>query len=163
MTASGKLQPKLRRNVIVSVPGDVVKVHKKQSELVQEGETLLTLENSDLDSKIIQLEGKIKETKTSHDVANRQRQDKSKSAAERNSASQQKSSLAIELESQKLELKELQRQIAKLNVVSPINGKVLDFRPEELLKSRPLSRGEKVYTIADINGEWELDLSLIHI
>ena len=158
MTASGKLMPKERRHVFASVPGDVVQVYKDQGDTVEKGELLITLENIELQKKIITLDGEIASLEKMINVLRRQKlsDDKEK----RTQAASEYSDYVIQVQSKRSEREELQRQQAKLKIVSPVSGLILDFKAKERLEGRPLNVGDLVFTIANLQGDWEIDLKM---
>ena len=160
MTADGKLHPKERREVFVHVPGDVVEVHVDENTVVQAGQKLLTLENIELQKKIIQLDGEISGLEESIAITARQKQDRNFDAATRRQAASEHADYLVSLQSKKLEREELLRQKSKLEVLAPISGLILDFKAKERLEGRPLNIGDQVFTIANLDGEWEIDLKM---
>ena len=56
------------------------------------------------------------------------------------------------------QLQILQRQLADLEVRSPIDGAVVTWNLRELLEARPVSRGQILMTLADLAGPWQLEL-----
>src|SRR5207302_7916925 len=54
----------------------------------------------------------------------------------------------------------LDRQVKALSVVSPISGVVATFRIEELLRERPVKRGELLLEVMDPTGPWRLELDV---
>ena len=59
---------------------------------------------------------------------------------------------------QKLELK--RRQEAELLVTAPVGGVVATWQLEDLLLRRPVQKGQRLLTVQDPSGEWELELFL---
>ena len=55
-----------------------------------------------------------------------------------------------------------QRELADeqnaLQVLSPLTGKVLDWNADEQLTGKPVAVGERLFSVADTAGPWELDL-----
>jgi HlyD family secretion protein len=61
------------------------------------------------------------------------------------------------LESQ---LRILQAKKAALVVASPINGTVLNWKPAEKLRARPVERGTALFEIGDLKGKWVVELDV---
>ena len=160
MTADGKLEPKEQRAVIVGVPGDVVEVHKDTGDAVKANEKLLTLENIELNEKIIGINGEISKLKTLLENANRQKKNRNLDPQTKERARVDAISHEMDVKLKTLERDELERQKSKLDVLSPIDGVILDFKAKELLQDRPLNRGDQVFRIANPDGEWELDVKM---
>jgi multidrug efflux pump subunit AcrA (membrane-fusion protein) len=52
----------------------------------------------------------------------------------------------------------LQEQRARLEVRSPIEGEVLTWDLKKRLEARPVTRGQILTTVADLDGPWRLEL-----
>ena len=60
----------------------------------------------------------------------------------------------------KKHLEILKSRLDKLNVKAPIDGVVTTFQIEQLLKNRPVQRGELLLEIMDNPGPWQLELDV---
>ncbi len=56
------------------------------------------------------------------------------------------------------ELELLAQRIKELKVVSPIAGQVVTWDLERLLSRRPVARGQRLLTVAETDGPWQLEL-----
>lgn len=69
-----------------------------------------------------------------------------------------------ELEQQQISLQEQKRlleiELAELDVRSPISGQVVTWQIEEILPSRPVRRGESLLKVADVDGDWQMELKV---
>ena len=54
----------------------------------------------------------------------------------------------------------LTEQKADLTMSSPIQGEVITWSVRERLTARPISRGQMLFTVADLEGPWVLELLL---
>ena len=160
MTADGKLEPKEQRSVIVGVPGDVIEVHANTGDEVKANQKLLTLENIELNEKIIQVNGEISRLKELLAIADRIRKNRNESDQARTRAQVDSVTHKTDIKLKTEERVEMERQKSKLEVLSPIDGIILDFKAKELLQDRPLNRGDQVFRIANPAGEWELDVKM---
>lgn len=52
----------------------------------------------------------------------------------------------------------LRRQLRELEIHAPITGEVVTWDPQRTLASRPVRRGERLMTIANLDGPWVLRL-----
>ncbi len=68
--------------------------------------------------------------------------------------------LKVEIEGAKLQVESLQRQVDALSVRSPIAGVVATFRLEELLRKRPVKRGELLLEVMDPARDWRLEVDV---
>jgi len=54
----------------------------------------------------------------------------------------------------------LAKQQQELTVKSPIAGEVITWNVQQQLAARPLRRGDALLTVADVAGEWQLELKI---
>lgn len=158
----GRLMPANRREIFVPYDGEVVEVLVSSGERVTPGQLLVKLRNNELQSEII--------------VTESQREEKLKLLsgllAERDEAihgPNQERSHRIEGDIAKTtaELRGLERKQQvlnerkkKLNVTSPIEGVVATFEVDQLLRHRPVRRGEILLEVMDDSGPWQLELDV---
>jgi multidrug efflux pump subunit AcrA (membrane-fusion protein) len=64
------------------------------------------------------------------------------------------------LKSQRSQLALLAKEREKLLVRSPIDGAVLTWDIEQLLKDRPVERGQSLLGIGDLSGEWVAEIDV---
>ena len=162
--ADGKLLPEVRQDVFASIDGRVEEVPVDTGNLVQEGQLLVRQESRDLDYQMIQLDGEYQ--KTLEDISSTDYQLRSLSGAsgeEREMVERQQ--LLGRLEQLRKTIDSLARQQAlldikedSLKVLSPINGKVVTWDIQELLKGRKVAAGQRLMKIADTTSPWELEI-----
>lgn len=159
----GILQPVARREVFANVAGVVTKVHVRHGDEVKAGQEqpLLELENPALEERIASLEGQIAAT------AERARAVQNTLLSERDLRPAEKDRLRGELAqlqqttislNEQLELAQHQKQ--QLRVFSPIDGIVTTWDVQDRLVARPVERGQVLLSVANPNGEWELDIRM---
>ena len=68
--------------------------------------------------------------------------------------------LEAQLKSVGRELKLLREKEKRLTVVSPIQGSVVTYDVRDILKDRPVERVESLMEVADLSGNWQLELNL---
>lgn len=158
MEAGGILQPTTQRDVFVDTPGVVTAVHVKHGDPVEQGTPLVDLRNTDLEEQLADLVGR-KETvlKQKHSVERALLEENELSAENRNRLSAQLSQLKqrlVSLEKQHELLKEKHKQ---LHITSPIDGQVVTWDIEQLL-FRPVTTGQVLLTVANPDGDWELEV-----
>jgi len=68
--------------------------------------------------------------------------------------------LGIEIEGAEQQVASLSREVKKLEIVSPIAGVVATFRIEEMLRERPVKRGDLLLEVMDPSGPWRLELDV---
>jgi multidrug efflux pump subunit AcrA (membrane-fusion protein) len=156
----GTLEPVLQRDVFASVTGTVEKEGLKvtHGDKVKAGDPLLVMRSSDLEAKIKDLEGKWMASQQQINGFAVQAADSQATSAERKRAGNQKSVEQVKCNSYKLQLDELLEKKKLLTVTAPIDGVVVTWQLQELLpQGRPINQGEKLMTIADPDGDWELE------
>ena len=162
LKAKGSLQPSVKRDVFVAVPGIVNEVHVEDQQMVNAGDPLVTLENTDLQVQLQEVLGQIQTTTEQRLAAN--------DALSRGATTYLSEDEKVRLGGQILELKariqslELQKSLLlkkneMLKITAPIPGQVmLSWDVEESLLNRTVEPGQVLMTIADPSGEWQLDL-----
>ena len=72
-------------------------------------------------------------------------------AAEEQELLERRSSLQAQIEL-------VNQQIAELMLTSPISGRVLTWDPDQLLADRPVTRGQRLLSVANLAEAWEIEL-----
>ena len=159
MACEGQLMPVTHRNVFANVDGVVKEVLIEHGDDVDEGQPLIQIGNLELDQQMQVAIGKINELT---EVIAAARTTMSNRNARSNDDAQQENVAAMkaQLASAELELELLQEKSKRLSVVSPIAGKVVTYNVRDTLTNRPVQRVESLLEVADINGDWMLELSL---
>ncbi len=116
--ASFFVEPRGAEPVYAQVPGSITKVSMEAGEKVKSGESLITLENVDLQVQVVELEGQIKQFDIQ--IRNLQRQE-----LDRGEVGRQIDQYKKMLESAKEQLAEKSKQLELLNVVAPRDGFIL--------------------------------------
>ncbi len=160
--ASGELQPKLQRHVFATTDGEVDALYVRHGDTCRSDEVLLTLRDSQLELDLRRIKGELQTTQTRL-AASRAAMlalDRSEpdAIARFNQLTAEEQELKEALASQERQLEILDEERKKLEVRSPITGRVLTWDVDELLKSRPVRRGQALLSIADVSGPWHLKL-----
>ncbi|MFN3194107.1 MAG: GAF domain-containing protein [Aureliella sp.] len=159
--SQGVLLPKERQKVFATVEGEVASINVEHRSRVREQAQLLSLRNENLELQMKELLGEIAtlETRLNHEYLlhgqQTNRNDLSEQVMQSNSAA---------LEKQKKSLEEqvfmLREKTSKLNILSPIDGEVITWDLQDRLASRPVKPGELLLEVADVAGDWEVELNL---
>ncbi|MBW3595735.1 MAG: efflux RND transporter periplasmic adaptor subunit [Planctomycetes bacterium] len=162
--ASGQLQPQLRRHVFAPSDGVVVELLAKHDRRVRRDEPLAVLRDPKLDFEFRRIEGEIQtaqkrlsaiESLRLEDSAGR---DGAEDRPRRWTAEKEEVEEALGgLRAQRDVLR--QRQ-ASLTIRSPLDGVVITWDVERRLESRPVSRGQVLMTVADLQGPWVVELEV---
>lgn len=161
IAARGELQPQRRYHLFAPQDGVVVTLPKGQGESVGKGETLVTLTDPKLDLEFTEVVAKRRTTEEQLAAvrAARMRNDPAAvQARDRYQLSAQEEQLKEKLNGLEQQYQILSAQRQQLEVRSPTTGRVLTWDIERLLAARPVQRGDRLLTVADLDGPWELAL-----
>jgi hypothetical protein len=160
--ARGVLQPARHRDVFAPRDGTVVDLPIDSEHRVQEGDMLLSLRNEDLDLEQQRVDG---------DLATARKQilaietSRLENRATGSADPERPGQLTAELEQLRERVSGLEdfrrilsQQQEELKLVSPIAGRVLTWNLKQTLDHRPVRRGQRLLTLADETGPWELEL-----
>ena len=158
----GTLQPVARREIFAPSDGSI-ELRVGYGERVRPGDLLLVLHNPDLDYEHTRVLGEIQTTETQ--LLAVQASSVSSSRTDRDPRD------VYQLGADEERLKELlrglrrqrdvlQQQRQDLRIVSPIEGRVLTWNVKELLQSRPVRQGQKLLSVVDPDGPWELEVNV---
>ncbi len=157
--SEGILLPQTRRKVFAEIDGQVAQIDVQHGSQVAEGETLLTLTNFDLQDQLEQISGEID--------ALSQRLKSNKALRLENRNSNDKEAMldndgAIKSQIESLEKRQttIQSKLSKLSVDSPINGEIITWDVSDRLRNRPVTVGDLLLEVADVDGDWEIELNL---
>jgi biotin carboxyl carrier protein len=160
--AKGSLVPEVQHEVFAQVDGVLQEVFVSDAEetFVRQGQPLALMTNNDLMVEIENLKGRIQEAReklnTNQIIQSQKRLeqvDRQMIAGEINSALQTIKSLTNELGLKEEEAKLLQ-------VVSPADGRVVNWQVRQNLLRRPVLRGQNLMTIIDPDTQWQVELEL---
>lgn len=161
VVADGKLLPEIRRDVFAHLDGMVEEVTVSHGELVKKGQILARQRSIDLETQVQQLLGQIAETEkdirsteTRRNMLDSGQADEVEIEELRGRKSQLLET-ARSLEKQYALLKEKQQ---KLEIPSPIDGKVVTWKVKEMIENRPVRKGQRLMEIADSSSRWELEI-----
>ncbi len=161
VVADGKLLPELRRDVFASQDGKVEEVTVRHGQKVVAGEIVAKQWSLDLEERMTQLAGQLDETLEEIRSARRQRQllqgEVQKDDVEREEITGRLARLKVRQESLEKQKKLLELKKEQLVVTTPIDGKVITWKVEEI-KGRAVRRGQRLMEIADPASRWELEV-----
>ncbi len=160
--AEAFLEPVERRSIFANIDGflDILSVEDGQN--VVAGQPLAKLRSPTLDLQIEETMGQIRaigEKRNGLRVAINQ---VSASASDAIAVQTRISTDILLLETQEKQAKEklafLTQERTKLAIHSPIEGVVVSRELRKELEARPLRRGDSLFSIADLNGAWQLNI-----
>lgn len=165
VTVRGELQPVTRKNVFAAIDGHVRDLHVVHGQSVAAGNPLATLASPQLELESRRLFGEIQTARQQLASIDAERlqlgqrfDPESMRLSSKYTSEQQALQKRIEnlLEQEKI----LVEMRADLSVSSPIAGTVMNWDIEQSLTSRPVRRGQPLFSIADLNGEWRVRLNV---
>ncbi len=161
MKAKGKLQPQDRRFVFPGVDGKVVRVLHEEGDIVPEGEPLVELENTAIQSEIARIEGELDIARTRKKIADKQRLNPKLEESDRLRAEQEASRLAITINSLLADLAIQTKNQQELIIRSPIAGQIVKpFEVKRQLMGRSLTTANTLMVVANLGGEWALEVNM---
>lgn len=164
----GQLVPAVERNVFAPSDGYVEEIFVKHGQHVEKAAPLMQLRSNEFNLQRAEIVGQLQTAQAELDAILVKRsqgmrrdpraENRTPESFENLSADQLKLTKQIENLIQRRDL--LQKREDELKLLSPINGQVLDWEVEQVLAARPVSRGELLMKVADVDGRWVLDLEL---
>jgi multidrug efflux pump subunit AcrA (membrane-fusion protein) len=160
LTGKGKLQTSSKREVFANLDGNVFEVLVNHGDMVKKGQVLARMQNVDNDTKIAIARGQLQQSKQQLlSAANRLSESGlNKSDTARLRGEQRK--LAEEVKSYQLQLKLLEYKKQQLIVTSPVDGQVTTWKVYTELINRPVQQGNRLMTIVEPQGDWELEVQM---
>gem|GEM_PF-6202483 len=162
--AIGDLQPVHQRHVFATSTGVVKELGVTTGDDVAQGTPLMVLEDSELEQEFRRVEGDLQTTERRVSSIEASRLDHGSATSETVS---QMNTLAGDLSEQLQRRENLRRELEllsfrrkQLEVASPIAGQVVTWDLERLLTRRPVSRGQRLLTVADTHGPWQVELRI---
>ena len=163
--ATGTIQPVAMRHLYSPANGEVVKLHIGHESEVQEGVVLLEVRSRELELRKEELltqhasaQEKLRGIEVSRLQNRKTNATESFSPAE---LSASESELREVVASQREQLFVLNDMLASLQLKSPINGQVISWDQTETLEHRPVQLGQKLISIAELNGDGKLQLRVL--
>lgn len=164
----GQLVPAVERNVFAPSDGYVEEIFVKHGQHVEKDAILMQLRSNEFNLQRAEIVGQLQTAQAELDAILVKRsqgmrrdprsENRTPESLENLSADQLKLTKQIENLIERRDL--LQEREDELKLLSPIHGQVLDWEVEEILAARPVSRGELLMKVADVDGPWVLDLEL---
>ncbi len=157
--APATLRPAIERDIFATASGKIVDVRIAHGELVDAGDVLAILDDPQLSLDVQRVEGEIATTRQRLAAIAVARTDRKV----REEATHEQLPLAAEVEQLQKKLASLQTQQTilsarreALTLRSPIAGTVLTLDVQNLLLTRPVERGQVLFTVADASQGWRL-------
>ncbi len=162
--ARGELQPARRHDVFAPDDAVVSELAVAHGSPVEAGQPLVILRRAELERESMRVGGELETArKRLTAVAADRLSAGSGEGGQRNAyvrLTAEEEELTVMIAALERQQAVLQQQQAAMVVRSPVAGKVLTWQVEQLLKGRPVARGQTLLTVADTAGPWELTLRI---
>lgn len=160
VVATGVARPVERRAVFAPVDGVVDEILVRDGQEVAEGDVLVRLENSEIARESQSLAGQL--ATATEKLASLRAMRLAGEDGPREVAQSVIEQGALESEirtiGRRIEINEALKE--ELVIRAAIAGVVVGWRLDEKLRSRPVSRGDRLFALVAPDGQWELDLKL---
>lgn len=160
--ATGELLPRIEQTVSAKIEGNVATVDVEHGQRVIVGQRLATIDSPDLVSEIESVDGEHAKTQ--------QLLDSKKILMGQYGHAGDPSligRLAAEISDLQFQLELLQNRKTFLNekrqqleIVAPRSGQIITWRPQANLLGKPVQWGDRLFDIADLDGDWEVVLQV---
>jgi multidrug efflux pump subunit AcrA (membrane-fusion protein) len=164
MVADAKLLPEVRRDVFARIDGVITEVLVRHGQNVSKGDVLARMRSIDLEEQIMRLNGEYDSTLEEMATARNQQQMLTDSPREDRVELEQVTGKLRQLEQTRLSLEGQQALLEEkkqlLTIISPIDGRVLTWKVDQLIGNRTISKGQRLMEVADPGSDWELEVYL---
>ncbi len=163
INSDGRLMPQDRRRIFAQSQGTIDTLAVEHGSKVSEGDVLATIRNYQHDLELQQVRGEIRKTQAQIDSLQAKLLSKRSQNTDQNeifAAHAEKENLEVLRENLGTQIEILKRKQSELQVVSPISGQVITWEVADRLRSRPVQPGQMMMEIANLDGEWCLELNL---
>ncbi len=163
MHVDGVMHPQIRQNIYAQTPGTVDEIFIDEDSSVEESTPLMRLRNVDLEVQLNQTEKQLLTLESQIEGLEYQlSQGRRGDAGQRDSGVDAGAQFQM-LKEQKANQKELMKLLEKkqkmLDVRAPLAGSVITRDPQRL-KDYPVNPGQKLLTISQLDGPWELEIKI---
>lgn len=163
--ATGTIQPVAMRHLYAPANGEVVKLHVAHQSEVQAGAVVLEIRSRELElrkEELLTVHASAQEKLRGIEVSRLQnRKSNASESYSPGELSASESELREVVASQKEQLLILNDMLASLMLKSPMDGRVISWDQTESLEHRPVQLGQKLISIAELNGEGKLQLRVL--
>ena len=163
--SQGTLQPSVQRFVFSPTEGYVKTIHVADGQSVRSGEIIATMESPQLQLQINQVASEIGIVDQKRNSLNLTLNQLKPADDQSNLAASRLAGEIQELEARRQNLLEqktvLDREQQRLQLRSPIDGTVIAWEVERHLENRPVRRGDMLFRIASLQGQWQIESTVV--
>ncbi|MEM0926051.1 MAG: efflux RND transporter periplasmic adaptor subunit, partial [Planctomycetota bacterium] len=161
LSAEGTLEPTVRRQVFAPIDGEVIEVRVQRNSIVQQGDILVQLKNSDIDIALEELYGQLRSSRAEFSKIKSQQLKKGQfEPSEMMALQAQESELDTKILALEAKLRLQLERKDQLTIRAPISGVVTTWDVEDSLRSRPITTGQVLLEVADLDEPFSLKLKL---
>ena len=157
VTAEGVLLPKELMPVYARVDGDLDQLFVDHGSVIKKGQVLAKLKSPSQELNMKEIESNLNQAKQRLESIEDRRFEKNDDPA---AVEENINSLKSQIASFESQLEILAAIAGEMTVKSPMNGSVITWDLRRQLTDRPIQRGNVLMEIANLEGEWELELHL---
>jgi multidrug efflux pump subunit AcrA (membrane-fusion protein) len=162
VTSDGRILPEVRQYVFAAQDGIIADLFVDDGDQVTAGQRVARQESLQLRDRQLQLTAQINDNRKRRDAAmarirNRDALPRDVDLAELTS---EVNRLDKEAEGLASQLEILQQEMDYLDILSPIDGKVVTWKVRDLIENRFVRTGTRLMEIADPTKEWELEIDV---
>lgn len=159
LEGGGTLKPATLSGVFAQQEGDITTIYADYDSQVSAGDPLVEMTSLSLQEKVTQLTGRAEGVDSRERTLTRARARDGLSASERAEIGAELAELGIERRTIVVQLETLQKMIDQLTIRSPMSGRIITGKSQiEQLKGRPVTRGQMLLEVADLSGDWYVEV-----
>ena len=160
LSAKGKLQPSDRQQIFAPYDGVVDSISVDDGDRVHPQDELLRIKSNSLDAEITSINSKVATLQEQISAKNYRLSLNTQTLHpdERSRLETDILQLQQSLDSEKHQLALLEEQQRQLTLRSDIDAQVVTWKVVEKLRRRPVRQGQNLLTLANPDGDWELEL-----
>ncbi len=155
-----ELQPATQRDIFAPGDGIVSRLNIPENIRIQEQTTLARIYDPTLEFETNKVAGELRTASQRLEGVSAARltaaQQRDQSPVRLNQLAAEEAELKSLAESLQKQYDMLTERADQLSVRAPITGTILTWDAKHLLKDRPVSRGQRLLTMADLTGKWEV-------
>ena len=158
LKGSGVVRPVQRRDVFVDTEGVVTRVLVEHGDMVERGDVLVQLRNTDLEVQLADVQGQRRSVWEQALAIRRMRHNSDLPEQEKTKLGGQLLELEQRYRGLDLQFKLLLTKHEQLQVRSPLSGQVVTWNVNRELLNRPVTKGQVLMTVANPDGRWEMEV-----
>ncbi len=163
--ANGMIQPLAMHHLYAPANGEVVRIHASHQSKVQTGDLLVEIRSREMElrkEELLTQRATTQEKLRGIEVARlRDRKQTNAESASMGELSASERELREVMASQDAQLSILGEMLASLQLKSPGSGHVISWDPTETLDRRPVQQGQKLLSVAELDGDGRLQLRVL--